>query len=144
MKSLLTVAVSIVLLSLLGTAQSNTSSTNVQDEIRKLEQRWLDAAAVPDLPVLRSMFANDFMGTAFGPKVLSKNDIIPRQGPVQNHLPKCSLTSSTVRVFGDTAVLIGDVQPEDANEEGYRVTTVFQKQGPSWEIIAIHMSAAQH
>lgn len=46
-------------------AQPEVSSNNVQDEIRYLEQQWLDAAAVPDLPALRKMFSDDFMGTVY-------------------------------------------------------------------------------
>jgi ketosteroid isomerase-like protein len=74
---------------------------------------------------------------------LSKNDVVPTDGPGNNHLPKCTLTNSMVRVFGDTAVVMGDVQPENTTEQGFRVTTVFQKRDQGWQIIAIHMSAAQ-
>jgi ketosteroid isomerase-like protein len=47
-----------------------------------------------------------------------------------------------VQVFGDTAVLMGNLQPEDQKAGGFRVTTVFQKQAQGWQIIAIHMSPA--
>jgi len=56
---------------------------------RKLEQAWLDAASVPDLPALRKMFSDDFMGTSFGGGVLSKNDVVPAEGVSANHFPKC-------------------------------------------------------
>lgn len=145
MKHLLAFAALITSLCPLAITQSNSPSANVQDEVRKMEQRWLDAAAVPDLPTLRSMFASNFIGTAFGPQVLSKEDVVPPDdNPGSNHLPKSTLKDSTVRVFGDTAVLVGDVQPEDPKQAGLRVTTVFQRQAQGWQIIAIHMSAAKH
>ena len=112
-----------------------------EDDFRKLEQAWLDAAAGPDLPALRKMFSDDFMGTSFGDGVLSKSDVVPEDGVHANHMPKCVLKNSTVRVFGDTAVLMGDVEmqgPEKA--EGIRMTTVFQKHADGWQIIAVHMS----
>jgi ketosteroid isomerase-like protein len=134
----------IAFLSSLSAAQSNTSANPGADEIRNLEQQWLDAAAGPDLPTLRNMFSNNFMGMAFGrPRVLSKEDVIPPGGASTNHMPTSKLTNSTVRVFGDTAVLMGHVQPQDAQEGAFLVTTVFQKYPQGWQIVAIHMSAAK-
>ncbi len=120
-----------------------TAASLSEDDFRKLEQAWLDAAAVPDLPALREMFSDDFMGTSFGAGVLSKRDVVPGDGVSATHLPKCVLKESTVKIFGDTAVLMGDVQmqvPQKA--EDVRMTTVFQKHGEGWQIIAVHMSKA--
>ena len=114
-----------------------------EDDFRKLEQAWLDAASVPDLPALRKMFSDDFMGTSFGGGVLSKSDVVPPDGVTATHMPKCVLKDSTVKVFGDTAVLMGEVEmqvPQKA--EDIRMTTVFQKHAESWQIIAVHMSKA--
>jgi hypothetical protein len=114
-----------------------------EDDFRRLEQTWLDAASVPDLSVLRKMFSDDFMGTSFGGGVLSKSDVVPPSGATDNHMPKCTLRDSTVRLFGDTAVLMGTVEmqvPQKA--EDIRMTTVFQKHGEGWQVIAIHMSKA--
>jgi ketosteroid isomerase-like protein len=140
MKHILSV-LALAFLAVFAAAQPDASKP--EDQIRTLEQQWLDAAAVPDLPTLRKMFASDFMGTAFGPKVLSKQDIIPPNGAAANHLPQCKLRNATVRMFGDTAVLMGDARPVDTSEGAFRVTTVFQKQSQGWQIIAIHMSPAQ-
>jgi hypothetical protein len=127
-----------------GRLGARTSTANMgEDDFRKLEQSWLDAASVPDLPVLRKMFSEDFMGTSFGGGVLSKNDVVPADGMSANHMPKCVLKDSTVRIFGDTAVLMGDVEmqvPQKA--EDVRMTTVFQKHSEGWQIIAVHMSKA--
>ena len=65
-----------------------------------------------------------------------------------NYLLKCtliferSLRESTVRVFGDTAVLMGSVAVEGANAGNMRVTTVFQKRPLGWQMIATHMARA--
>jgi ketosteroid isomerase-like protein len=120
------------------------SAVNVgENDFRKLEQAWLDAASVPDLPALRKMFSDDFMGTSFGGGVLSKSDVVPSDGVTATHMPKCVLKDSTVKVFGDTAVLMGEVEmqvPQKA--EDVRMTTVFQKHPDGWQIIAVHMSKA--
>ena len=42
-----------------------SSSTASEDDFRKLEQAWLNAASTPDLPTLRKMLSDDFMGSSF-------------------------------------------------------------------------------
>jgi ketosteroid isomerase-like protein len=120
-----------------------TSAKATEGDFRNLEQNWLDAASGPDLPALRKMFADDFMGISFGGGVLSKSDVVPADGVNANHFPKCVLKDSTVKIFGDTAVLMGSVEmqvPQKAEE--IRMTTVFQRHADNWQIIAVHMSKA--
>jgi len=123
---------------------ANMLSTNMgEDDFRKLEQAWLDAASVPDLPALRRMFSDDFMGTSFGAGVLGKNDVVPPSGSTAVHMPKCVLKDSTVKIFGDTAVLMGEVEMQVLQKtEAILMTTVFQKHGEDWQVIAVHMSKA--
>ncbi len=125
-----------------GRPNASTSIADMTDnDFRKLEQSWLDAAAAPDLPGLRKMIADDFMGTAFGGDVLSKSDVVPANGSTENHMPKCSLKDSTVHVFGDTAVLMGYVEMQNGDKnQAMRMTTVFQKRAAGWQVIAVHMS----
>jgi hypothetical protein len=137
----LVICISLLAFGRLG-ARASTANMG-EDDFRKMEQTWLDAASVPDLSTLRRMFSEDFMGTSFGGGVLSKSDVVPADGMSANHMPKCVLRESTVRIFGDTAVLMGDVEmqvPQKA--EDVRMTTVFQKHAEGWQIIAVHMSKA--
>lgn len=123
---------------------SLASAQPAPEDFRRLEQRWLDAASVPDLPVLRQMFSDDFMGTSFGGGVLSKSDVIPAYGMSANHMPKSVLKDSTVRIFGDTAVLMGTVEIQVPQKpEQIRMTTVFQQHGNNWQVIAVHMSKSE-
>jgi len=122
---------------------ASVSSTMTEDDFRKLEQKWLEAAAVPDLPALRRIFADDFMGTSFGSGVLNKSDVVPPEGMSENPLPKSTLRDSTVHIFGDTAVLMGSVEMQAGQKtEEVRMTTVFQKHAEEWQVIAVHMSKA--
>jgi hypothetical protein len=121
--------------------RTSNSNPKTDDDLRKLEQTWLDAAAVPDLPALRRIFADDFMGTSFGGGILSKTDVVPPDESTANHMPKSTLKDSTVRIYGDTAVLMGEVEMQAPQKpETIRMTTVFQKRGEAWQIIAVHMS----
>lgn len=127
-----------------GRPNASVSPRNMtEDDFRKLEQQWLDAAAVPDLPALRKLFADNFMGTSFGDGVLSKSDVVPADETPANHMPKSTLRNSTVRIFGDTAVLMGAVEMEVPQKpQSIRMTTVFQRHGEAWQVIAVHMSKA--
>jgi ketosteroid isomerase-like protein len=124
--------------------EARTGTANMgEDDFRKMEQAWLDAESGPDLAVLRKMFSDDFMGTSFGGGVLGKSDVIPANGSHATHLPKSTLKDSTVRIFGDTAVLMGEVEMQVPDKaEDIRMTTVFQKHAGDWQIIAVHMSKA--
>lgn len=123
--------------------QSVSPRNMTEDDFRQLEQQWLDAAAVPDLSALRKLFADNFMGTSFGDGVLSKSDVVPQDGVTAPHMPKSTLHDSTVRIFGDTAVLMGSVELQVPQKpESIRMTTVFQKHGDGWQVIAVHMSKA--
>src|SRR5882672_5209998 len=63
MKTLLSALGLVVCICLLAFGRPGTASANMsEDDFRKMEQNWLDAAAGPDLPALRKMFADDFMG----------------------------------------------------------------------------------
>ncbi len=128
-----------------GHLPSHASGANLnEDDFRKLEQTWLNAAATPDLPALRKLLSDDFMGTSFGGGVLSKLDVVPPDGVHANHMPKCALHDSTVRIFGDTAVLMGQVEMQAPQKsELVQMTTVFQKHADNWQVIAIHMSKAE-
>lgn len=144
MKTWLVALVICISLLAIGRLSARPSPANLgENDFRKMEQAWLDAASVPDLPVLRKMFSDDFMGTSFGGGVLSKNDVVPADGMQANHMPKCNLKDSTVRIFGDTAVLMGDVEMQVPQKPAeIRMTTVFKKNAGDWQIIAVHMSKA--
>lgn len=130
-----------VVVCLLIAVRPIAATPNAEDEITKLERDWLTAEANSDMPTLRRLIADDFMGTAFGPSVLTKADVVPSDGG-GNRMPKSLLQESTVRVFGDTAVLMGSIVSEGTGAGGMRVTTVFQKRPQGWQIIATHMSRA--
>ena len=127
-----------------GLPTAGTTPVNIsEDGFRKLEQVWLDAASAPDLPALSTMLSDEFMGTSFGVGVLTKTDVVPPDGSTSNYMPKSTLKDSTVKVFGDTAILMGTVVMGDsAKPEDVRVTTVFQKHPEGWQVIAVHMSKA--
>lgn len=94
------------------------------------------------MTTLQLLIADDFVGTAFGPGVLSQADVVPAEGGSDNRMLKSSLTESSVRVFGNAVVVMGSGGGGGANAGSLRVTTVFQKRPLGWQMIAPHMSRA--
>ncbi|MGA8872001.1 MAG: nuclear transport factor 2 family protein [Candidatus Acidiferrales bacterium] len=123
-------------------ARPGAPAPKPEDEIAKLERDWLAAEAAGDLATLRGLIADDFIGTSVGPGVLTKDDIVPAtEEDGAGRLPKSSLRESTVRVFGDCAVLMGYIAFDDVKQPGgLRVTSVYQKRGGRWQMIAAQLS----
>ena len=79
--------------------------------------------------------------TAFGGNVVNKEDVIPADGGGERIWAKASLKDATVRVFGDTGVVMGRVVVDDPNQPGaFRFTMVFMKRAASWQVVAAHLS----
>ncbi len=124
-----------------STQKGGEQNAKVEEELLKLEREWLDAEARGDVTTLNRLFADDFIGSGFGNAILSKEDVIPREDTGANRLPKSSLKEATVRVFGDTAVVMGRVAAEDPNQPTqFRFTKVYIKRQNSWQVVAAHLS----
>jgi len=118
-------------------ARSVGADIKPEDEIQQLEREWLAADGKGDAGRLSDIVADDFMGGSPDGRLLSKQDIIPRgggPGAFAGAAPK----DTAVRVFGDTAVLMGAIKAADSPE--IRVTLVCQKRAKGWQMIAAHLS----
>jgi ketosteroid isomerase-like protein len=111
-----------------------------EDQLLQLVRNWLDADARGDHAALDRIIADDFMGFAHG-NVVSKDDIAPADAPPKTNVIKYSLQESSVRLFGDTGVVMSRVVVEDPKQPGeFKCTLVFQKRGDAWKMIAAHMA----
>jgi len=117
-----------------------TASATPEDQVAQLERDWLAADAKGDTVAFDRIVADDFIGSAFNGRLLTKQDIVP-QGGTPGGLAGATPASTSVRVFGDTAVLIGFlVKGEVANPTRTRVTLVCQKRTRGWQIVAGEMA----
>ena len=117
--------------------QPNPSGSKPEDQVLQLERDWLAADGKADGAVLRRLVADDFMGGGPSGTLLSKDDIIPRSGH-HGAFAGATPTDTSVRVFGDTAVLMGFVK--NADSEMIRVTLVCQKRTQGWQMIAMQLA----
>jgi hypothetical protein len=115
--------------------------SNRDDQILALVQTWLNAESEGDSATLDKLIADDFLGTGPGGNILNKTDIVPPGGGERPKMPKSRVKESTVRVFGNTAVVMGSVANETVPEPGFRFTLVFLNRGQGWQMIAAHLAS---
>ena len=117
--------------------QPTSSGSKPEDQVLQLERDWLAADGKADVAALRRLVADDFMGGGPSGTLLSKDDILPRSGD-HGAFAGATPRDTSVRVFGDTAVLMGYVK--NADSEMIRVTLVCQKRAQGWQMIAMQLA----
>ena len=121
-------------------ATPKAASPNAEDQVVQLERDWLAANAKGDVAGLRRIIADDFIGNSPDGHVLSKSDIVP-QGGGPGGFAGATPGATSVRVFGDTAVLMGSIKTAGAPQpKDMRVTLVCQKRPQGWQMIAAHLA----
>jgi hypothetical protein len=122
-----------------GVAQQRApaSTSKPEDQVTQLERDWLTADGKGDAASLRRIIADDFIGSSFDGGLLSKEDIIP-QGGGPGGFAGATPSDTNVRVFGDTAVLIGVITTNGSKE--IRATLVSQKRPQGWQMIAARLT----
>lgn len=102
-----------------------------------LEKEWLRAHDECDVPVLAQMYDDDFVGTTFTGKLLTRRDILPEdEGPME---PKIRSVLDDVQghTYGSTAVTLGQV---NAGGMHYRFTKVYVFKNGMWKLVTAHLS----
>ncbi len=123
---------------ILSVAQAQAiASTKTEDQVTQLERDWLTADGKGDAASLRRLIADDFIGSSFDGGLLSKEDIIP-QGGGPGGFAGATVNETNVRVFGDSAVLIGVITTSESKE--IRAMLVCQKRPQGWQIIAARLT----
>jgi hypothetical protein len=136
----LSLLISMLSYSFFAPAQTQSNASKPEEQVMQLERDWLAADAKGDRAWLGRIVADDFVGSTFDGGVLSKQDIIP-QGGGPGGFAGASPSENTVRIFGDTAVLMGFIKTEDrAQTQQTHVTLVCQKRGQIWQIIAAQLT----
>ena len=119
--------------------QSIASTSKPEDQVTQLERDWLTADGKGDVAFLQQMIADDFIGSSFDGGLLNKEDIIP-QGGKPGGFAGATPGETNVRIFGDTAVLMGVITTADPQPNEIRVTLVCQKRPQGWQMIAARLT----
>ncbi len=126
-----------------ATVPAAPQAPSAEGAVLNLVQTWLTAESEGDTAALDRLIAGDFIGTGPGGNILEKRDIVPPEGQERPRMPKSSVKESTVRQFGNTAVVMGSVAFENPDKPGFRFTLVFMNRGQGWQIVAAHLANSQ-
>jgi len=135
-------AVTVLLLAVLACPAPSLAGQNPkpEDELAGLVREWLDAEARNDHAALDHMIAEDFMGTAFGGAMVTKNDIVPPEGGEDGpRFPKTKVEEWHAHAFGTTGIVMGRATSEGSKPSFFRFTVVYQKRQQGWQMIAAHL-----
>jgi hypothetical protein len=109
-------------------------------DYKALEKEWLRAQDEGDVPVLAQMYDDDFIGTTFTGKLLSRGNILPEdEGPIE---PKTRSVLEDIqgRTYGQAAITLGQVNSGGLR---YRFTKVYVFRDGTWKLVTAHLSRVQ-
>ena len=101
------------------------ADSSEQQKIIGLERMWLAG---------NGLLAAQFIAITPGGVILNASDL---QGA---KLPGLSVEDATVRIIGDTAVLVAHLVPQDKGAPGLDASNVFIRQDGKWKMLAAHLS----
>lgn len=142
MKRILLLTIAVIALSCLLIAQAKTQkNSNVADEIKKLEQQRNEAILKGDTATLDKLTSDDYTNTTAQGKVEKKAEIMDGFKSGKIKFESRELSDLDVRVYGNTAVVTGEVNQKATNNgvdtSGQsRFTRVYVKQNGRWVSVA--------
>ena len=139
-----TIAFGLVLLAtiaLSARAADSVTESNAVQQIKDLEQHWLDGLKKPDFAALEAILADDFTLTGPDGKVVGKDQFI--QALKDGGLKIDSIDNSDVkiRIYNDAAVAVGKTTIKGnlgGNDIGgdYCFTDTFIRKDGKWQEVA--------
>jgi ketosteroid isomerase-like protein len=145
-RSIISVLLIVCAAATLSISQQQPAGPNhkTEDQVTQLERDWLAADAKGDVASLRRIISDDFIGTSFDGGLLTKRDIIPEGPSSPGGFAGATPGETNVRVFGDTAVLIGVINTAGGPQpKPIHVTLVCQKNTQGWHMIAAQLTRVQ-
>ncbi len=129
---------------------ATTDRTADEQQIRKIEQDWVNAMVKRDGAFLKKLEADDYTLTGPDGKVLTKEEDIKNTTEGDTIFDDIKIENLEVRFYGDTAVVNGMNMIKAHSKSGdmeedlsgpYSWTDVFVKQNGQWKVVATHITA---
>lgn len=122
--------------------------TGAEEEVRRLERRWLDAYEQHAADEMDRIVADDFTITFPGGAMQTKPQLMAMvKAPRRAGRPRMRFHTEGVRsrAYGDTVILTGIVVTEYERDgqtvkEQSRYTDTYVRRGGRWQVVASHLS----
>jgi ketosteroid isomerase-like protein len=125
-----------------ATATVGVATTQVEETITNLEQKWVAAILAKDTATIDQLLADDFVGTTNDRRYVKKQAV---EDVVDGTHELLRLDDVQVRVYGDTAIV--DIDQTEKSHHGtddfsgtYLFTNVWVKRNGEWRAVASHGS----
>ena len=117
-----------------------------EQQIRKIEQEWLDAIVKRDASYIEKIEADDFTVTGPLGRTLNKEEDVKDTTSGETTFEKMTIDELKVRLYGDTAIANGiatvKAKTKKKNESGrYAWTDVFVKMNGEWKAVSGQVTA---
>jgi ketosteroid isomerase-like protein len=137
----MTARLALVLCILLSVASHSPAQQNAQDEVLQTTKDWLKGMSTGDRKALNVIMDPHFVATSPAGDVLTKERLVPDDASqAVQQLPAFDLDSPMVRIYGDTAVLMGRLKASADPKQLLDSTFVYAKRDNSWKLLAVHLS----
>lgn len=110
-------------------------------EVLAVERAWTEAHRQGDFAALAQIMADDYLRIETDGSVRGKATVLATYQPEQRHWEYAQGDEYDVRVYGDTAVVVGrwtarGVNNGEAFDYAARFLTVYVKRGRRWQMVA--------
>ena len=125
---------------------ADTGPANDEQQIRKIEQEWLDAILKRDATYLQKIEARDFRVTGPSGRTLNKEEDIKETASGETVFETMKIEELKVRLYGETAIANGVAsvtsRRQGKEESGrYAWTDVFVKMNGEWKAVSAQVTA---
>ena len=134
-------ATSLLMLGADKTAPAKPDTANVEQTLMQLEQQWNQALLAKDYKTVNQIMADDWTGIDFRGMTVTKAETLDELKAGESGNQSVELGEMTVKVFGNTAVVIGS-DTEKSTYHGkdssgkYAWLDVFVKRDGRWQAVA--------
>lgn len=117
----------------------------VEAELTKLEQQWDAALVAVDIPALKAIMAEEFIGTSDDGETYTREEGIKDLQDKTDVISAADSSELKVMVYGNTAVVTGVWTAKEENKGkdvsgAHRFTDTWVKRDGRWQCVASHTS----
>lgn len=122
------------------TPSKPSQDEKVEQGLMQLDRQWAELAVRGDMAAFDRIFADDYTSTHSNGRVVTKTEERAYVASAISNSKFASINTDDVkvRVYGDTAVIIGrvTVKSRSGSERQSRYTTVWVKRQNRWQVVA--------
>ena len=121
-------------------------AAGAEDELKKIEQQWIDAYMKSDPAFVKSIEADDYWSIEPDGAVSTKEQDVKSVTDKTFVLKTCTMSDVKIRMIGDNAAVVTAMLKMSGTDEGeafdgnYRATDVFEKKGGKWLAVSTQIT----